>query len=86
MLGRTLLVTGISLRSDQKASDNTCDMFGVQVAKTAGAHTQKTLKPMIVRLSFEKASPRISNTTTKHGLSKDRRYGSILAFGADHVA
>jgi hypothetical protein len=35
MLGRTLLVTGISLRSDQKASDNTCDMFGVQVAKTA---------------------------------------------------
>lgn len=35
MLGRTLLVTGTYLRSDQKASGNTCDMFGAQVAKTA---------------------------------------------------
>lgn len=35
MLRRTSLATGISLRSDQKASDNTYDMFGVQVARAA---------------------------------------------------
>lgn len=35
MLGRTSLVTGISSRYDQKAADNTCDMFGAQVANTA---------------------------------------------------
>jgi len=34
MLGRTSLATGIYKGSDQKASDNTYDMFGAQVAKT----------------------------------------------------
>jgi len=41
---------------------------------------------MIVRLSSEKAATHISDTTTKRGLSEDSRYGSILAFEADHVA
>lgn len=46
----------------------------------------KDSDPMTARHSFEEASPCFSYNTTKRGLSKHKRYGSILAFRADHVA
>lgn len=83
MVERSSLAAWISSNSNQKTSDNTCDMFG---AKTASCPYPKDPEHMVVRLNSEKASPRTFNTTTKRGLSEDRRYGSILAFRADYVA